>query len=924
VGGALFALLVFTSVCVVHSPAQAKEAQSYLDTAQGYLAKGNFKAAEIELRNAAREAPQDAHVHALLAQVYLNLGDFKSAEREARSARDLKGEEADYLLPLADAMLRQGKFADIAAQIKPGNRAPELESKVRVILSMAAAGLRDPAKTEALLREAIALDDKAVGPKIALARLLLGGKADEAEKIVDAIVAADPKAAEAIAVKGEILAKRGDVDGAIARFGDALAVDPNNRTAHLSRANLNLGRSDYAAVDKDIDPILANSPQDFGANYLRALEFFRKRDFAAADKIFDRLSPKFDDMVQGLYVQAATKYALGQYGQADDAIAKYVARVPQNPYGARLGANIALRQKAPDIAVKYLTAYLAKSPPDPATLSLLGNTYAVMNKPALAFEQYEKAAALAPENPGLKTMVAASELDAGQGAKGLDELEKVFATDTGVTIAGPTLVLTHLRAGEPDKAAEVAEKLVKANGESQLYQNLLGLARMAQQNYPAAEEIFKNLTAKNPDFAPATTNLAHVYVVSGRADDAKKVYQDFLARKPNEVSILLGLTDLARDAKQWEEAIGYANRARKAAPADPTPGLKLLNLYALQQDWPRAKPLASELTVQFPSNVDVFDAQGRVLVASGDRDGAINSYKRAYEIAPNSGPILSRYLSLLAGAKKFPEVRAVLQARLEKDPGNREVKVQLIRAEAEIGGLDAALSKAQSFAKDDPDSAVYDLVSADLYERAEKRPEAVALLEKAIAAHPSDDGLAIALSRLYSRAGDPARAEAGLRAGLKAHPDDILIRQALADFFINNKKIDLAIGEEMRLLADRANDPVALNDLAYLYQQDGNLTKAREFAEQAVAAAPTNGAIADTLGWVLVAQGDIEKALPRLQAAGAAMPGNPEIQYHLAVALGRAGRPGDARAVLEKLLSSGASFTSKEDAQKLLDELKRG
>src|SRR5205823_6761169 len=158
VGGALLAIAAFTFAGIIDWPAQAKDPQSYLDNAQGYVAKGNFKAAEIELRNAAREAPQDAHVHALLAQVYLRLGDVKAAEREARSARDLKGEEADYLFPLADALLAQGKFADIAAQIKPGNRAPELESKVRVILSMAAAGLRDPVQTEALLREAISLD----------------------------------------------------------------------------------------------------------------------------------------------------------------------------------------------------------------------------------------------------------------------------------------------------------------------------------------------------------------------------------------------------------------------------------------------------------------------------------------------------------------------------------------------------------------------------------------------------------------------------------------------------------------------------------------------------------------------------------------------------------------------------------------------
>src|SRR5207302_11205742 len=102
--------------------ASAKDLQSYVDTAQGYVEKGNLRAAEIELRNAVRQSPQDAHLHALLAEIYLKLGESPSAEREARSTRDLGGAEADYLLILAESMSRQGKLADIQAQIKPGQR----------------------------------------------------------------------------------------------------------------------------------------------------------------------------------------------------------------------------------------------------------------------------------------------------------------------------------------------------------------------------------------------------------------------------------------------------------------------------------------------------------------------------------------------------------------------------------------------------------------------------------------------------------------------------------------------------------------------------------------------------------------------------------------------------------------------------------
>ena len=75
----------------------------------------------------------------------------------------------------------QGRFADIPMQIKPGDRPPELESKVRATLAAAALGLQDRTKGEALLREAVSLDEKAPAPKIALARQLLNSNAGEAE-----------------------------------------------------------------------------------------------------------------------------------------------------------------------------------------------------------------------------------------------------------------------------------------------------------------------------------------------------------------------------------------------------------------------------------------------------------------------------------------------------------------------------------------------------------------------------------------------------------------------------------------------------------------------------------------------------------------------------------------------------------------------
>ena len=250
------------------------------------------------------------------------------------------------------------------------------------------------------------------------------------------------------------------------------------------------------------------------------------------------------------------------------------------------------------------------------------------------------------------------------------------------------MVLSELRAGRVDKAVEVAASLVDRHADNPLYQALLGEARVAQRDYPAAEAAFRTALARNSGFAPAARGLARLYLVIGRTDDARKVYTDLLAKKSDDIVALLGLADIAIAQKKWPEAMDDTNRARAAAPNDPVPGLKLADLFGLQKDWAKAKAVAGELAAQFPQNIDVLEAQGRAQFGAGDINGAISSYKRAYELAPKSALILSRYVALLTQAKNHREARTVLQNAVAAEPGNTSLKAQLIRLEAETDGVD--------------------------------------------------------------------------------------------------------------------------------------------------------------------------------------------------------------------------------------------
>jgi cellulose synthase operon protein C len=1173
----------------------APDAQTSLNKADKDLANGDLKAAAIELRNAVRASPDDPKLRLRLATVYLQLGDPVSAEREARAARERKAAEADYLPVLTQSLLRQGKYSAITDLVQTGNRPPALESQMRYALGIAAASQRDPIKAQALLQDAVRLDPKAVPPKIVLARLLAASKPDEATKLLDAAIAVDPHSVEALQAKGELARARGDTTAAMQDFDAALKINPKDVHTRLARASLNIAEGKYKAADEDINPVLKDTPNNVFANYLRALEDAKQRQFAAADRRLDRLSPMLAEYPPGFYLQGATKFALRQYGQAESILARYLTLVPGDVRAARIAATAALRQRAPLRAIDFLRPFAAKPNADAATLALLGNAYMAAGKPDLAYPQFEKAAALQPNNPMIETRKAVSQIDIGQGKQGLAELEKVFDTQSGATVAGPTLVLAQLRSGQIDKASEVATALVQREPDNALYQTLSGMVKAAQKDTSGAEAAFRAALTKNPDFSPARNNLAQLYMANGRADDARKLYQDVLAKKSDDEGALLGLAGIAITEKKWSEAVGYINRARTAAPNDPMPGLRLVQVYERQQDWASAKSIAGALNAQFPNDLAVLEAQGGAQLEAGDTNGAIASYKRAVELeptsiplvtrylsllssagyyreassaltdaidrnpqdsglkadlirvtarvdgvdaaiskatlyakdepndplypivasqvyqdagrwkdatallekaaadhpsddtlsvalarvyartgqfgkaeqllkqrmaakpndptlgsmlgplylatdrtadatkiynavlaqrpndlsamlaladvaiaeknwteaveqikraaaaaptnvapgvklvnlylarrdwknasataadlvakfpssidaldaqaraqnaagdvasamatykrahdlAPNSAEILSRYVALLKNAKKYPEAEAALRTALKLAPQNPAIKADLIRIAAEIGGVDAGLTTARDLAEKEPDNPLFDIVSADLLSHAGRRNEAIGLLERDHAAKPDNDQLTTALARLYSNAGHRDKAETLLDSRLSADPGNYIVASTLASLYLENKNYEAAISQYSKIVDIRPADPTVLNNLAWLYQQRGDLNKAEALAERAAAASPNAPQIDDTLGWILVAKGDPGKAVTYLTAANLYDPNDPAIAYHLAVALHRAGRSADAQTMLEKLLSSGASFADKPQAEKLLAEIKR-
>lgn len=94
----------------------------------------------------------------------------------------------------------------------------------------------------------------------------------------------------------------------------------------------------------------------------------------------------------------------------------------------------------------------------------------------------------------------------------------------------------------------------------------------------------------------------------------------------------------------------------------------------------------------------------------------------------------------------------------------------------------------------------------------------------------------------------------------------------------------------------KPNHPYVLNYLAYAWAEQGvHLQEATNMLERAARLRPDDGYIADSLGWVYVRKGLLDRAVPYLEKAVELLPYDPVVNDHLGDAYWKTGRHLEAR-----------------------------
>lgn len=234
----------------------------------------------------------------------------------------------------------------------------------------------------------------------------------------------------------------------------------------------------------------------------------------------------------------------------------------------------------------------------------------------------------------------------------------------------------------------------------------------------------------------------------------------------------------------------------------------------------------------------------------------------------------------------------------------------------------------------DPDSHLIAMALAQLFDWHKQHLMANAIYEGIPATSPMKPLAVVRVAENLDALGDRPGAIRELSAIIGAHPDDLEAVSVLGDLYRDDEKFAEAADAYTRALAITGGDspadwrfyyvrgiayernkqwpkaeadfkealrlnpdqPDVLNYLGYSWVDQGlNLQPALAMIEKAVAAAPNNGYIVDSLGWAFYRLGRFDEAVKTLEQAVQLLPNDPEINDHLGDAYWRVDRRLEAR-----------------------------
>ncbi len=471
--------------------------------------------------------------------------------------------------------------------------------------------------------------------------------------------------------------------------------------------------------------------------------------------------------------------------------------------------------------------------------------------------------------------------------------------------------------GDIDNAARLAEQVVAATPDDRAGRLTLAVVAMKRRDYAGARKQVA-LSAKGP-FTSLTVALIDGWAAAGMGDKAAAI-ADFAALRAQGGADQLAMFHLALLSEFTGDAkiadLSYATLLKSGA----TP--RTIDAYGrfLERSGRVADATALYTKYAGENGLQQIAIAGLARIKSGKKPEALiarpedGAAEALFGIASSltdqaSADVSILYLRLGLYLRPDLDLGAVLLAdRLENlqkyqdaidvytlvpksSPYYRMAAVESALDEARLAKNDAAVAHLTALTASDPDDAEAWTALGDTYRSMSKWPAAAAAYDRAVSLHDAakTDSWPLYFARAVAEQGNQnwSAAEIDLKRALLLSP----------------------------------NEPTLLNYLGYTWvDQNRNIPEALAMLEKAHTLKPTDGYIADSVGWAYYKLGRFADAAKALQTAVELVPGDPTINDHLGDAYWRVGRKLEAQFQWNHALAFGPADADKAVIEKKLKD----
>ncbi|MFT6909411.1 MAG: putative PEP-CTERM system TPR-repeat lipoprotein [Oleiphilaceae bacterium] len=852
--------LVCSSLLII-SGCSEKSSDEYIALAETNIQQNNIPSAIIELKNAIGVDPQDPRSRFMLGNLYAERGSAAAAEKELIRALDLGYEPNEVLPVLANAYSLQFKHAEIIKLVDESrNLAPEVSTSLLLYKALAHFQLDETYKAKKAVADANEISSDSLYSKLGNAYVDFSNKqVDTSLEKIEEILREQPDFADAHLLKGQLTTVTKDTKGAVKSFEKYKELLPQTYQSRVFLANAYIKNKQFEEAEKEIDILLQFNPEQPFINQLKGAVRFQSQDFSNAKAYADKAIQNGSDGVPNKIIAGISAFKLGLYEQSYKHISSIKDKLPpQNPI-LKILAILELKLGITNQSGLTLTSLDGLTEDDIILLSAASSQLMRDGKFSLQKSILDKVDSIEFSDPlriAQKGMLRLSLDD----IDGLSDLEQALALEPAQNTANTALARAYIDNELYDKALELSITWIQQKPEQVNGYILAAISYLKLKETNQAENMFNQALIIDPNNIEANTYYADRAVAADDKKSAVAFLGKIIRANPSHIDSLRKYFILQRDLGVSEGGLKPIERAFNEAPDK----LQFRLLYAkalfTQGQYTQSVAVLEQVIPSDVSPDNYWLALGNAYYANGQFEKAAEITEDWVSLQPNNKGAYLRLIALHDISKNYAQALLVANTAQQKFSKEEQFEMLVTFFSLVTGDVKAAELAFSKLTDETSESvAGQGLMGQILLEKGEAKsalPKLEAFYEqKSSRANASLVAKALKELKQYSEAISFLQGHE-LKMGKST-----MSNSQIAELAIISNNYELASSQYIAILQVKPDNTRALNNLAYILIEQGNYQKALLYAKRAAELSPEYPAVLDTYGTTLFKTGQFDEAV---------------------------------------------------------------